>query len=53
MGVLVVFTPGEYKFIRGYHSVMSHMMFLMQLVLILVCFRLEADVPILQNVDDL
>ena len=29
------------------------MMSLMQLVIILVCFRLEADVPILQNVDDL
>ena len=32
---------------------MSGMMFLMQLVMILVCFRLEADVPILQNLDDL
>ena len=28
------------------------MMFLMQLVIILVCFRLEADAPILQNLDD-
>ena len=28
---------------------MSGMMFLMQLVVILVCLRLEADVPILQN----
>ena len=28
-------------------------MFLRQLVIILVCFRLEADVPILQNLDDL
>ena len=32
---------------------MSGMMFLMQLVIILVCFRLEADVPILQNLDNL
>ena len=32
---------------------MSGMMFLMQLVIILDCFRLEADVPILQNLDDL
>ena len=32
---------------------MSGMMFLMQLVIILVCFRLEADVPIFQNLDDL
>ena len=29
------------------------MMLSMQLVIILVCFRLEADVPILQNLDDL
>ena len=29
------------------------MMFLMQLVIILVYFRLEADVLILQNLDDL
>ena len=28
-------------------------MFLMQLVIILVCFRLEADVPIMQNLDNL
>ena len=32
---------------------MSGMMFLMQVVMILVCFRLEADVPLLQNLDDL
>ena len=32
---------------------MSGMMFLMQLVMILVGFRLEVDVPILQNLDDL
>ena len=32
---------------------MCGMMFLMQLVIILVSFRLEADVPILQNLDDL
>ena len=29
------------------------MVFLMELLIILVCFRLEADVPILQNFDDL
>ena len=33
--------------------VMSGMMFLMQLVMILVHFRLKADVPTLQNLDDL
>ena len=32
---------------------MFGMMFLMQLVIILVCFRLEADVPMLQNLDNL
>ena len=32
---------------------MFGMMFLMQMVIILVCFRLEADVPILQKLDDL
>ena len=32
---------------------MFGMMVLMQMVIILVCFRLEADVPILQNLDDL
>ena len=32
---------------------MSGMVFLMQLVLILVCLRLEADVPILQKLDNL
>ena len=32
---------------------MFGMMFLMQLVIILVCFTLEPDVPILQNLDDL
>ena len=31
---------------------MFGMMFLMQLVIILVCFRLAADVSILQNLDD-
>ena len=29
------------------------MMFPMELVIILICLRLEADVPILQNLDDL
>ena len=32
---------------------MSGMMFLMQLVVILVCLRLEADVPILQELNNL
>ena len=32
---------------------MSGMMFMMYLVIILVCFRLEAEIPILQNLDDL
>ena len=32
---------------------MFGMMFLMQLAIIMVCFRLETDVPILQNLDDL
>ena len=32
---------------------MSGMMFLMQLVVILVCLRLEAAVPILQELDNL
>ena len=32
---------------------MSGMMFLMQSIIILVRFRLEADVPILQNLDAL
>ena len=32
---------------------MSGMMFLMQLVVILVCLRLEADIPILQYLDNL
>ena len=32
---------------------MSGMMLLMQLVVILVCLRLEADVPILQELDNL
>ena len=32
---------------------MLGMMFLKQLVIILVCFKLEADVPILQNLDNL
>ena len=32
---------------------MFGMISLMQTVIILVCFRLEADVPILQNLEDL
>ena len=32
---------------------MPSMMFLMQLVVILVCLRLEADVQILQELDNL
>ena len=32
---------------------MSGMMFLMQLVVILVCLRLEAEVSILQKLDNL
>ena len=32
---------------------MSGMVFPMELLIILICFRLEADVPILQNLDDL
>ena len=32
---------------------MSGMMFLIQLVVILVCLRLEADVPILQELHNL
>ena len=32
---------------------MSCMMFLMQLMVVLVCLRLEADVPILQELDNL
>ena len=32
---------------------MSGMMFLRQLVVILICLRLEADVPILQELDNL
>ena len=31
----------------------SGMVFPMELVIILICFGLEADVPILQNLDDL
>ena len=52
MGVLVAFTPGEYKFIWGSHFVMFGMMLLIQLAIILVCFKLEADVQILQNLDN-
>ena len=29
------------------------MVFQMELLIILICFRLEADVPIMQNLDDL
>ena len=32
---------------------MCGMVFPIELLIILICFRLEADVPILQNLDDL